>query len=62
MRIIINSGPREGEVRDLPIAAARSMIEDGRARLQFPDQFPAGTFTVPQAAEHKAAKKSAKVK
>jgi hypothetical protein len=55
MRIKINFGPRLGEIQDLPIAAARSMIADGRAVLAIPDQYPPGTFPGP-----KAQKKTAK--
>jgi hypothetical protein len=54
MRIKIQSGPRKGEIQDLQIAAARSMIADGRAVLAVPDQFPEGAFPGPQASTEPA--------
>ena len=41
MLVRINSGMRSGQVQDLAPAAARAMLDDGRATLAFPDQFPA---------------------
>lgn len=48
MLVKINFGPRVGQVQDLAPAAARLMLDDGRATLAFPDQFPIAAVPAPE--------------
>lgn len=58
MRVILNSGPRKGEVQDLSPLAAGAMVADGRASWEFPDQFPPQPVEPPKIAVKKTSRKA----
>ena len=46
MLVKIAFGLRKDQVQDIPPATAKLMLDDGRATLAFPDQFPVSSAPV----------------